>query len=160
MKDYKESILSGIAAAKQAAINKMEISSVLEALSNQVQEISQSKASFGIGDFQKEPINLIERATMSVAEMMMASQGKKATYEALAIFNHKGRNGIEVAQWEKGANGYPCIIKYNGSKFVCSNKSELENSLAELIKEIKVGEAILEQMKIHDEQLDEGEEPA
>ncbi|WP_139348403.1 hypothetical protein [Dickeya dadantii] len=157
MKDYKESLLAGIAAAKQAAANRNEIKSVISLLNNQVHEISNSKATFGIATFYKNAESPAAQAFFSVASLMN-QRIKKETYQALVIADNNEKNGIEIAEWLQDDLGYPCTIRYNGQKLFCSNKEELENSLAELLTDIHTGEAILTQMSAYDRNLESSDE--
>lgn len=150
MKDYKESLLAGIAAAKQAVDNRTEINNVIEALNKQIFDISEQKSTFGIASLSRKTDIPAINAFIGVAHLLAQRQDK---YEALCIFDSNGKNGIEIAEWIQGEQGYPCTIKYNDQKLFCSNKEELENSLDVLLQEVKTGEAILEQIKNHNKNL-------
>lgn len=149
MKDYKESLLAGIASAKKAADNRSEISQVIEALSKQIFEISEEKATFGIATLTRKSEYPAVNAFLSVTQLL-TQQSKQDKYKALCIFDCNNSNGIEIAEWIEGEQGYPCTIKYNDQKLFCSNKDELENSLDALLLEVKTGEAILSQIKTFD----------
>ncbi|WP_199637212.1 hypothetical protein JEM67_10365 [Serratia sp. PAMC26656] len=156
MKDYKASLLAGIAAAKKAADNKKEVHEVINTLSSQVMEISDSKATFGIVSLNRRPKNDGAAAIIGLAHFMALQKGEE--YFALCVFDEKNTNGIEIAEWLQDDAGYPCTIKYNGQQFFCSNKTELENSLAQLLKEVKTGEAILKQISKFDSKLKPSDE--
>lgn len=145
MKDYKESLLAGIAAAKKAEDNRNEVKEVLDDLDRQIRNISGDKAGFGIATFFKE-----DDSHLSVGVLL--TQGRKREqYKGLAIFDYNQRNGIEIAEWIQNDSGYPCTIRYRGQKLFCSNKNELENALASLLRDVKTGEAILEQINRFDQ---------
>ncbi|HBK4607482.1 TPA: hypothetical protein LLS51_004446 [Serratia marcescens] len=151
MKDYKNSVLLGIAAAKKAADNKEEIKSVIKELNSQIKEVSDKKATFGIISlYRKTDIPAID-AFFNIAQRMSTKKTDK--YFAICIFDHEGKNGIEIAEWLQDDAGYPCTIQYNGQRFFCSNKAELEESFSKLLKEVKAGEAILDQISRYDNQV-------
>ncbi|HIE8649817.1 TPA: hypothetical protein ACXPX2_003422 [Klebsiella variicola subsp. variicola] len=147
MKDFKGSLLAGIAAAKKAEDNKREIRSVFSNLSEQVKEISDNKARFGCATFYRKHENSTAQAFFSLAQQLSGGAQK---YQGLGIFDSEGKNGIEIAEWSEDDSGYPCSIRYSGEKVFCSNKQELELALSELLKEVKTGEAILEQINNYD----------
>jgi hypothetical protein len=157
MRDYKESLLAGITAAKKAAENRSEIESVISLLNIQVREISDNKATFGIATLSRISDSPAVQAFFSVASIVN-QRIKKETYKALAIFDENGKNGIEIAEWLQHDSGYPCTIRYNAQKLFCSNKEELENSLAELLTEVHTGEAILTQISTYDRNLKSSDE--
>lgn len=152
MKDFKESLLAGIKAAKESSINKEEIRVILISVSEQVKAISDNKATFGICTLRRENKNIMANHLAALASTFAAATGvsNAEKYQALAIFDVNGKNGIEVAEWSEGDSGYPCMIKFNKQKVFCGNRVELENTLSELLKEVKTGEAILEQIYQHD----------
>ncbi|MGO2154589.1 MAG: hypothetical protein ACTH5V_02350 [Serratia proteamaculans] len=156
MKDFKNSVLAGITAAKKAADNRNEINSVIEELNSQIKEVSDDKASFGITSYYRQTNNNALVAFISIAERMTSQKSEQ--YNALCVFDNEGKNGIEIAEWSQDDYGYPCTIKYNGQKFFCSNKTELEESLAKLLKEVKAGNAILKQISKFDRQLKHSDE--
>ncbi|EPA3164450.1 hypothetical protein ACQ26G_001561 [Yersinia enterocolitica] len=147
MKDYKESLMAGIKAAKEAAKNKEEIKMVLKGVADQVEAISENKATFGLGKFTKKTKNV--NAFGVIIDLMNTPIEK---YEALAIWDRDGKDGIEIAEWSEDEFGYPCMVKFSGQKLFCSDKAELENSLAELLKGVKTGEAILAKIEKYNRQ--------
>lgn len=149
MKDYKDSLLAGIAAAKKAEDNRKEISSILANLNAQIKEISDGKATFGRATFQRRLENKAAQAFVSLAQQLTLGRNTEE-YEGLGIFNSEGKNGIEIAEWSEDDSGYPCSIRYSGEKTFCSNKQELENALSILLREVKAGEAIIEQINRYD----------
>jgi len=149
MKNYKESLLAGVQAAKNAERQRQEIDSVIESINEQIKEFSSDKAGFGVVAFyRREESSAPESLFPTVAEMF--NKYKTVSYLGLGILNHEGKKGIEIATWSKSDSGYPCTITFGGEKYFCSEKAELENVLNYLLKEVKTGEAILEQIRIYD----------
>lgn len=149
MKDFKDSLLAGIAAARKAEDNKNEIRSVFSSLDEQIKDISDNKARFGRVRLYRKNDNAIAQAFITMAQQMSMAN-KREEYTALSIFDGEGKNGIEIAEWSEDDSGYPCSIRYNGEKVFCSGKQELEYALSNLLMEVKTGEAILIQIKNHD----------
>lgn len=148
MKDYKNAVLAGIEAAKQAADNKSEIQSVISELNSQIKEVSENKATLGIRSLYRQTESSALNAFLSISQRLVPQKSDK--YFAICISDNDGNGGIEVAEWLQEDSGYPCTIKYSGQKFFCSDKKDLEESLAKLLQEVKVGEAIIQQMKNFD----------
>ncbi|EPJ8279411.1 TPA: hypothetical protein N2N62_002585 [Citrobacter freundii] len=149
MKDFKDSLLAGIAAAKKAEDNRNEIRSVFSSVDEQIKDISDNKASFGRTRLYRRNDNAVAQAFITMAQQMsMAS--KREEYTALCIFDSEGKNGIEIAEWSEDDSGYPCSIRYSGEKVFCSGKQELEYALSNLLMEVKTGEAILIQINNYD----------
>ena len=146
MTDIKKSLLAGLQSAKEAHNNIREINLIIKETSNEVEAVSNGKALFGIGDFVEVSENTGPLAA-SLAMMAAAyGQEKRRRYKGLAIFNSEGKAGTEIAEWTQHENGYPCSIKYNDFTLYCNDKEELENAIAELLKETKTGKAILSKM--------------
>ncbi|EMN3920343.1 hypothetical protein ACX3OY_06580 [Citrobacter farmeri] len=154
MRDFKDSLLAGIAAARVAENNRSEINSVLDNLNRQVKEISQNKAIFSRGRFVRRQESNAAQAFVNLAQQLAMSHASK-TYEGLGIYDSEGKNGIVIAEWTEDDSGYPCIVSCGGEKLVCSNKTELENALSYVLREVKTGEAILTQI----ERFDKKEKP-
>lgn len=147
MTDIKKSLLAGIESAKKAYNNINEINKVLISTSELVKEISNGKATFGIGTFYEK--NESDTPLSSSIALMASTYGHdtRKKYKGLAIFDTAGKAGEEIAVWTQHENGYPCSINYNNFVLYCKNKDELENALAELLKQVKTGKAILSKMK-------------
>lgn len=154
MRDFKDSLLAGIAAARVAENNRSEINSVLDNLNRQVNEISQNKAIFARGRFVRRQESNAAQAFVNLAQQLTMNHASK-TYEGLGIYDSEGKNGIVIAEWTEDDSGYPCIVSCGGEKLVCSNKTELENALSYVLREVKTGEAILAQI----ERFDKKEKP-
>lgn len=147
MTDIKKSLLAGIESAKSAYNNINEINTILTSTSELIKEISNGKATFGIGTFYEKNEN---DTPLGASIALMASTYGHETrkkYKGLAIFDAAGNAGEEIAVWTQHENGYPCSITYNSYVLFCKNKDELENALAELLKQVKTGKAILSKMK-------------
>lgn len=149
MKDFKSSLLAGIAAAKKAEDNRSEISSVFANLNEQVKEVSENKAVFSRGTFIRRTENNAAQVFLNIAQQFTMNNADK-TYKGLGIYDNEGKNGIVIAEWSEDDSGYPCIISCGGEKLICSNKTELENALSFVLREVKTGEAILEQIERFD----------
>jgi len=145
MKNFKDSLKAGIEAAQEAERNKKEITLIFDNINAQVKDISENKATFGKVTFKRA----VDREPSRPANIFIDSfiPPKMEEFEGLAILNGNKQNAIMLAEWEQNSAGYPCYIRYNGQKFICQDKMDLENSLSSLLEEVKTGEAILEQIK-------------
>lgn len=149
MKDFKESLLVGINAAKFAESNREEIKAVLKNINDQICDFSSNKATFGIKPFSREEVQSTKSVFPTVADLF--HNKKYVWYRGLAISDCNGNDPIEIAKWSESDGGYPCTITFGGEKFVCGKKAELENALSTLLQEVKTGEAILEKIRMYDE---------
>lgn len=135
MADFKNAFLTGLNLAKQAQTNIAEINDVIATMSKQLSELTNGKATMGIATFYEDNGNPLSRFT---------ADAKK--YQGLAIFDGEGKNGVEVAEWIRDESGYPCSISNDSGRFYCSNKEELENTIAELFTQTRTGKIILNKM--------------
>ncbi len=135
MADFKNAFLKGLNLAKKAETNIAEINEVIETMSSQLSDLTDGKATLGIGKFYNDTANPLSRFT---------SDAK--THLALAIYDGEGKNGTEVAEWTRDENGYPCTVSNDSGTFYCTNREELENTIAELFTQTRTGKAILKKM--------------
>ncbi|HEM8561174.1 TPA: hypothetical protein U2Q33_000947 [Citrobacter farmeri] len=152
MKDFKDSLLAGIAAAQKAENNRNEIRSIFSSVDEQIKDISDNKASLGRTRLYRKDESYANQAFIALAQQLNFGN-KREEYTAIAIFDVEGKNGIEIAEWSEDDSGYPCSIRYSGEKVFCSNKQELEQALSNLLMEVKTGEAILKQINAHDKKI-------
>lgn len=139
---YDEFLKSAVDAAKEANNNKKEIDNVISALNESIQQFSDNKAGLKIAERYK-PKNILGIATASL--LYEPKIGDK--YDAICLFSiNNPFNLTELAKWKLGEFGYPCRISYEGKDVYCSDKAALEQALAELMKSVKVGEALLTMM--------------
>ena len=129
MVDFITAFEAGLNAAGIADKNKREINSVFEELNKQLAKATDGKVN-------------IELRTPSLLRLIYAEQSKKN--QAIYAFNPliKSADAKELARWNLDPNGYPCKISFSNKELYCGDKSALERTLADMLQDPTVGEAL------------------
>jgi len=85
----------------------------------------------------------IERDAQSDIVFSPFRQAKK--YLAIVVFNplDKGNTLRELARWKISSFGYPCILRWGDHEESCGDKRALEEGLASILQDARIGEKIL-----------------
>lgn len=142
---YDEILKSAVDAAKEANNNKKEIDDVIDALNESIKQFSNNKVGLKIAERSKSNNMLF---IINAASVLFNENIKGINkYKAICLFSiDDPKYLIELAEWKLGEFGYPCRISYEGKDIYCNDKGALEQALAELMKSVKVGEALLTMM--------------
>jgi tripartite-type tricarboxylate transporter receptor subunit TctC len=129
MVNFIDSFNKGISAAERAIANKDEIDSVIEQLSEQLQQVTNGKLKISIIKKQA-PLS-----GLAITELM-----NRKTYWAIAASNPLSSfQPKELAQWTFSENGYPCKITLTDTEIYCEDRTALENALAKMIATPEAG---------------------
>jgi hypothetical protein len=139
MADYTRALRQGFEAAKKADLARKEIKEVLGTFKEEVLEASKGKLLIELKMF-KEPLSFTEQLKRgSVLDPM-----ERATYLALAAQNPTVEKPSykELARWKQSNDGYPCSLTLQGRERQFEDRTALEQGLADLLKDSKVGETL------------------
>jgi hypothetical protein len=140
MVDFIDSFNKGLSAAEEAIANKDEIDSVIEQLSEQLQQATKGKLKISIIEKQVP----LAGFSMSLSEIM-----NRKTYWAIAASNPLSTfQPKELAEWKFSESGYPCRIVLSDTEIYCEDKTALENALSKMIATPEAGKklkAVIEQ---------------
>lgn len=141
MVNFIDSFNKGISAAEKAIANKDEIDSVIEQLSDQLQQATAGRLKISIIEKQ---MPFLSGIATNLSEML-----NRKTYWAIAASNPLASfQPKELAQWKFSESGYPCRIVLLDTEIYCEDKTALENALGKMIATPEVGKklkAVIEQ---------------
>jgi hypothetical protein len=140
MSDYKKALQEGFEAAKLADSARKEIAGVLAAFEEQVLEGSEGRISVELKMLQEQR-DLTDLYTM---QNIFGKLPPTKTYEALVASNPKVAESrtYQLARWKQARDGYPCELSYNQKDMQMHDRVSLENGLAELLRDSRVGEML------------------
>ncbi|WP_338511364.1 hypothetical protein [Erwinia aphidicola] len=144
MNDLKNSLLAGVEAAKNAAVNKNEIKEVINSIDDLLKEIYGGKVGFGIFNFTLPKKKDNGSNPFSGVLNFNILNTSFESYEGLGIANSKGGKAVPVAKFSLAEEGYPCKINYDNNDVYCYTKEELISELSSLLKHVRTGKAILD----------------
>lgn len=144
---YKDKLESAIAAATKANNNKDEISNVIKELSMSIEDFSDGKATLTVAGQYREKTNSFPTAIASAAGYLAGIQ--RETYQAIFLQDVSGKKRYELAEWSVPKEGYPVTISYGKRDIYCSNRTELEEALANIIGSVTAGDYLLKIMDNH-----------
>lgn len=128
MVDFAASLRQGFDSADTAKKNREEINSVFSELNVQLAAVTEGKLAIKIK-------RLNEAGLFGIP-------GPK--YLAIAAINPtvSGSQFRELAKWTQHDSGYPCTIKFGKNEYVCVDKSSLEETLAAMLEDPRIGEIL------------------
>jgi hypothetical protein len=143
MVDFIEAFEKGQTAAEIARKNNQEINSVFDELNRQLDRAIEGKVEICFQAMTKTIDESNMRLGISSFNDFLNSQ-KTKKYTAICAINPSISNSPkkELAEWEKGKNGYPCKIITGNQQHYCEDKTELENALALMLQDPIVGKAL------------------
>jgi hypothetical protein len=135
MVDFIEAFKQGQTAAEKAKNNHQEIDSVFEQLNEQLAKATEGKIQLSIEGFAGAVVEGDEGESL----------WRPSHWEICA-----GNN--ELAEWEKGREGYPCKITIGNKQHYCEDKTELEETLALMLQDPIVAGILADVMRLSDKQ--------
>lgn len=149
MADFKQALNEGFEAAKKAELARREILDVLATLKKDLLGATNGKlivetTKFTVPVVKSRWQSVLESTTAGIAGLGIPEVPRIRTYIALGArkANTDTAPTIELAEWETGANGYPCTLRWNDQERQCTDRIALENCLVDLLKDPRVGEKI------------------
>lgn len=133
MADFLTAIKDGVRAAELAERARAEIDQVFADLNQQMQDFSNGKVFVARMEF---PL------TDEFGEPIEDNRGDIVTEPGIGLHTSKRKQRRCIANWTAAQAGYPCKIRTEYTSYTCDDKAGLETSLAELLRDPKVGEAI------------------
>ena len=132
MVDFITAFKTGLNAADIADKNKREINSVFEELNEQLAKATDGKVKVEIRD------------NFSVFSLRLFDEKQPKKNQAIWAFNplFKSAGAKELARWDLDPNGYPCKISFSNKELYCEDKPALERTLANMLQDPTVGEAL------------------
>ena len=151
MVDFKSSLAKGFSAAKKSEANKAEIESVFKDLNRQLDEATDGKLTIDLVRFY------VNSTFSDLANL--ANLRPRETYRAIAAKNKvvEGCAYKELAKWELGRDGYPCVIILDDDEMYCEDKTSLEENLQCLLSDPVIGEKLYKLM-VMKENTEKGED--
>jgi hypothetical protein len=135
MVNFIDSFNKGISAAEKAIANKDEIDSVIEQLSDQLEQATAGKLKISIAEKQM-PFNAF---TGGISELI-----NRKTYWAIVASNPLASyQPKELAEWKFAETGYPCSIVLPDLEIYCEDKAALENALAKMLATPEAGKKLM-----------------
>jgi hypothetical protein len=147
MADYKEALQAGFAAAKKAEIARKEVEEILGKFKADLLAASDGKLLVEIREFEEDESHY-ERMVRTSMVFGSPPQPKK-TFKVLIATNPKATKPVisQLAVWKQAKDGYPCSLIWNKQERQCEDGVALEEGLAELLKDPRVGERLYSLMQ-------------
>jgi hypothetical protein len=148
MADYLGAFREGLAAAEEVESARLSIDEVFEQLDAQVRQGSEGRVS-------------VQRKRCDPPEDNWIF-GRKIVGRYWAIVGystHDPDGTVEpLALWQQDHYGYPCKITRSGKEIVCEDRIALEHALAEMLRDVSVGEVLYDLMRPQPTPTEEGDQ--
>lgn len=134
MVDFIEAFKQGQIVAERVKNNHQEIDFVFERLNEQLAQATEGKIQLSIEeieDFSQQPYVVDDSEPVWPID-----------YLAICA-EHK-----ELAEWEKGIEGYPCKITIGNKQHYCEDRTELENALALMLQDPIIAQTLADVMRL------------
>ncbi|MFQ6590137.1 MULTISPECIES: hypothetical protein [Pseudomonas] len=137
--NFLESIKTGIEKASQADINIKQVNELLSSISSELhsftgKDIKLSKTVSTAGNIRKIATAFEDNST--TREFMDADQ--------LSLI--KDKQSLPVAKWRQNTGGFPCIITFDGSEYICNEIGELAVAMKDLLSTTNFGKTLTKLM--------------
>ncbi|RZI33148.1 hypothetical protein [Pseudomonas orientalis] len=137
--NFLESIKTGIEKASQADINLKQVNELLSSISSELhlftgKDIKLSKTVSTAGNIRKIATAFENDSTPR--EFMDSDQ--------LSLI--KDKQSLPVAKWRQNTGGFPCIITFDGSEYICDEIDELAVAMKDLLSTTNFGKTLTKLM--------------
>ena len=134
MVNFIDSFNKGMSAAETAIANKDEIDSVIELLSEQLQQATNGKLKISIAE---------KHVPLATFSMKLEDILNRKKYWAIVASNPLAPyQPKELAEWRFSESGYPCRIILSDTEIYCEDKAALENALGKMIATPEAGKKL------------------
>jgi len=137
MADFLKAIQDGVRAAELADRARTEIDQVFDELNKQMQAFSNGKVCIS---------RLLFPVTDQDGDPVEDGRGNVETELGIGLHTRNKKHRRWLAQWISPHTGYPCRIRTEQLILTCDDKPGLEESLSEVLRDPKVGEAVQQLM--------------
>lgn len=137
---FLDSINQGLEKANEADAAKNEVTAVFAEVNSELSNFT--------------PANLKLERNMSTAAAMLTIANMSKILEPKEYFNEdslcvhvsprdgRASRSINVAKWSQNVKGYPCVISFEGSDYICTSADDLRSGLKELFASVSFGKQI------------------
>lgn len=168
MVDFAQAFEIGVEIAEKHLREKNEIAEVFNTLSMQLSSVLNNQIIIKVSQIEitlKRPVeaSLKERIEASIhgsirssyipAWLPVSNQDVPILTETVTEYKNKivaayadpliNRDKKILADWSDNNGAYPCIISYDNERFMCSNREELEQQIAEMLKNPLIAKKLL-----------------
>jgi hypothetical protein len=142
MVDFIEAFKQGQTVAERVKNNNQEIDSVFKRLNAEITKASENKVQLSIEHIPYSAWVINENGDTECEE----------EHDAICASNLGFLNIQELAEWEKGKEGYPCKITIGNKQHYCEDKTELEETVALMLQDPIVAGILADVMRLSEKQ--------
>lgn len=148
MADYVSAFNKGMDAARAAERNRSDIEAVFAELNEQIRAISNGRISIERVVLRKD-----QGASGDLAggfpgdSTSLVTPIRAGKHEALVVRSLCENYRTELAKWEPGRTGFPCVIVFGKTRLICSDRAGLEDAISTLLEDPLVGQHLFNQIQ-------------
>lgn len=157
-RNYGASINLGIQASEVKKDNMASIFAVINAVKEDLENVTENKVSLGVRDSQKHQI-LKATALLTTFDRnhpMLIHPTNQVIF-ALSLLDNSQTEDLTVLEFD--TEGYPCTIYIDGNRFTSADIQSFEDNIDSLLSSPLTGEKIQRLMKVQKKEIENEEFP-
>ena len=132
----------GIEASRRAEAARTEIEQIIDSLSRQLNEATSGRLKIDVIESQDILASFAKWNSVFAGHGLQNSKPQKSEWIGAKNLQAENDSYVKLAKWDRPHAGYPCTLTFNGRDLRCHDRDSLEESLAELLRDSLVGEAL------------------